>query len=59
LHRAYAQARVNPANVALVEARTAPALLVGDQTEARAIGQFMREAGGDPQSCAIGSVNGR
>ncbi|MBP3957468.1 acyltransferase domain-containing protein [Gemmata sp. G18] len=55
LHRAYAQARVNPSNVALVEAH-GTGTVVGDQTEARAIGQLMREAGGDPQSCAIGSV---
>lgn len=55
LHRAYAQARVNPANVALVEAH-GTGTVVGDQTEARAIGQLMRDAGGDPQSCAIGSV---
>jgi acyl transferase domain-containing protein/NAD(P)H-dependent flavin oxidoreductase YrpB (nitropropane dioxygenase family)/NADP-dependent 3-hydroxy acid dehydrogenase YdfG len=55
LHRAYAQARVNPARVALVEAH-GTGTVVGDQTEARAIGQLMRDAGGDPQSCAIGSV---
>ena len=55
LHRAYAQARVNPSNVALVEAH-GTGTVVGDQTEARAIGQLMRDAGGDPQSCAIGSV---
>ena len=55
LHRAYAQARVNPSNVALVEAH-GTGTVVGDQTEAKAIGQLMRDAGGDPQSCAIGSV---
>ncbi|MBX9585201.1 MAG: acyltransferase domain-containing protein, partial [Gemmataceae bacterium] len=55
LHRAYAQARVNPANVGLVEAH-GTGTVVGDQTEARAIGQLFRDAGGDPQSCAIGSV---
>ena len=55
LHRAYAQARVNPSNVALVEAH-GTGTVVGDQTEARAIGQLMRDAGGPPQSCAIGSV---
>ncbi|HEY1191702.1 MAG TPA: beta-ketoacyl synthase N-terminal-like domain-containing protein, partial [Gemmata sp.] len=55
LHRAYAQARVNPARVALVEAH-GTGTVVGDQTEARAIGQLMRDAGGPPQSCAIGSV---
>ena len=55
LHRAYAQARVNPANVGLVEAH-GTGTVVGDQTEARAIGQLLREAGADAQSCAIGSV---
>jgi acyl transferase domain-containing protein/NAD(P)H-dependent flavin oxidoreductase YrpB (nitropropane dioxygenase family) len=55
LHRAYGQARVNPANVALVEAH-GTGTVVGDQTEARAIGQLFRDAGADAQSCAIGSV---
>lgn len=55
LHRAYAQARINPANVGLVEAH-GTGTVVGDQTEARAIGQLFRDAGGDPQSCALGSV---
>src|ERR671927_408935 len=55
LHRAYAQARLNPARVGLVEAH-GTGTVVGDQTEAKAIGQLMRDAGGDPRSCAIGSV---
>jgi acyl transferase domain-containing protein/NAD(P)H-dependent flavin oxidoreductase YrpB (nitropropane dioxygenase family)/NAD(P)-dependent dehydrogenase (short-subunit alcohol dehydrogenase family)/acyl carrier protein len=55
LHRAYAQARINPANVALVEAH-GTGTVVGDQTEAKAIGQLFRDAGGDAQSCALGSV---
>ncbi|HYH63446.1 MAG TPA: beta-ketoacyl synthase N-terminal-like domain-containing protein [Urbifossiella sp.] len=55
LNRAYAQARVNPANVGLVEAH-GTGTVVGDQTEARAIGQLLRDAGADAQSCAIGSV---
>ncbi|MCE9563600.1 MAG: acyltransferase domain-containing protein [Planctomycetes bacterium] len=55
LHRAYAQARISPANVALVEAH-GTGTVVGDQTEARAIGQLFREAGGQAQSCALGSV---
>jgi acyl transferase domain-containing protein/NAD(P)H-dependent flavin oxidoreductase YrpB (nitropropane dioxygenase family)/acyl carrier protein len=55
LHRAYAQARVDPAHVGLVEAH-GTGTVVGDQTEARAIGQLFRDAGADPQSCAIGSV---
>lgn len=55
LHRAYGQARINPSNVALVEAH-GTGTVVGDQTEARAIGQLFRDAGADAQSCAIGSV---
>ncbi|MBA4191555.1 MAG: polyketide synthase [Planctomycetaceae bacterium] len=55
LQRAYAQARISPANVGLVEAH-GTGTVVGDQTEARAIGQLFREAGGQPQSCALGSV---
>lgn len=55
LHRAYAQARLSPARVGLVEAH-GTGTVVGDQTEAQAIGQLFREAGGDPQSCALGSV---
>jgi acyl transferase domain-containing protein/NAD(P)-dependent dehydrogenase (short-subunit alcohol dehydrogenase family)/acyl carrier protein len=55
LHRAYAQARLNPANVALVEAH-GTGTVVGDQTEARAIGTLFRDAGGELQSCALGSV---
>ncbi|WP_161967675.1 type I polyketide synthase [Fimbriiglobus ruber] len=55
LRRAYAQARVSPAQVGLVEAH-GTGTVVGDQTEARAIGQLFNEAGGQPQSCAIGSV---
>jgi acyl transferase domain-containing protein/NAD(P)H-dependent flavin oxidoreductase YrpB (nitropropane dioxygenase family) len=55
LHRAYAQARVNPASVGLVEAH-GTGTVVGDQTEAKAIGQLFRDAGGDAQSCALGSV---
>ncbi len=55
LHRAYGQARLSPARVALVEAH-GTGTVVGDQTEARAIGQLLRDAGGDLQSCALGSV---
>ncbi|MBY0514986.1 MAG: nitronate monooxygenase [Gemmataceae bacterium] len=55
LHRAYAQARLSPARVGLVEAH-GTGTVVGDQTEARAIGQLFRDAGGKPQSAAIGSV---
>jgi acyl transferase domain-containing protein/NAD(P)H-dependent flavin oxidoreductase YrpB (nitropropane dioxygenase family)/NAD(P)-dependent dehydrogenase (short-subunit alcohol dehydrogenase family)/acyl carrier protein len=55
LERAYAQARVSPARVGLVEAH-GTGTVVGDQTEARAIGQLFRDAGGQAQSCALGSV---
>ncbi|MCS6864889.1 MAG: beta-ketoacyl synthase N-terminal-like domain-containing protein [Gemmataceae bacterium] len=55
LHRAYAQARISPARVGLVEAH-GTGTVVGDQTEARAIGQLFRDAGSQPQSCALGSV---
>jgi len=55
LDRAYAQARVSPARVGLVEAH-GTGTVVGDQTEARAIGELFRAAGGQVQSCAFGSV---
>jgi acyl transferase domain-containing protein/NAD(P)H-dependent flavin oxidoreductase YrpB (nitropropane dioxygenase family)/NADP-dependent 3-hydroxy acid dehydrogenase YdfG len=55
LNRAYAQARISPARLGLVEAH-GTGTVVGDQTEARAIGQLLRDAGGQAQSCAIGSV---
>ncbi|HVK11641.1 MAG TPA: beta-ketoacyl synthase N-terminal-like domain-containing protein, partial [Gemmataceae bacterium] len=55
LERAYAQARVSPARVGLVEAH-GTGTVVGDQTEARALGQVFRSAGGAAQSCALGSV---
>jgi len=55
LNRAYAQARLSPARVGLVEAH-GTGTVVGDQTEARAIGELFRAAGGLPQSCALGSV---
>ena len=55
LHRAYAQARVSPARVGLVEAH-GTGTVVGDQTEARALGKVFRDAGGAPRSCALGSV---
>jgi acyl transferase domain-containing protein/NAD(P)H-dependent flavin oxidoreductase YrpB (nitropropane dioxygenase family)/acyl carrier protein len=55
LHRAYAQARLSPARVGLVEAH-GTGTVVGDQTEARALGQVFRDAGAAPRSCALGSV---
>ena len=44
LDRAYAQAGVSPARVGLVEAH-GTGTVVGDQTEARAIGAVFRDAG--------------
>ncbi len=55
LHRAYDQARLSPARVGLVEAH-GTGTVVGDQTEATAIGKLFRDAGGPAQSCALGSV---
>ena len=55
LQRAYAQARLSPARVGLVEAH-GTGTVVGDRTEALALGQMYREAGGQAQSCALGSV---
>jgi acyl transferase domain-containing protein/NAD(P)H-dependent flavin oxidoreductase YrpB (nitropropane dioxygenase family)/NAD(P)-dependent dehydrogenase (short-subunit alcohol dehydrogenase family) len=55
LRRAYAQAGFSPARVSLIEAH-GTGTVVGDQTEAQALGQVFREAGAELQSCAIGSV---
>jgi acyl transferase domain-containing protein len=55
LRRAYAQARVSPNLVGLIEAH-GTGTVVGDQTEAQALIQFMSEAQAEPQSCAVGSV---
>ena len=55
LRRAYAQAGVSPGQVELIEAH-GTGTVVGDQTEAQALIQLMREAGAGPQSCAVGSV---
>jgi acyl transferase domain-containing protein/NAD(P)H-dependent flavin oxidoreductase YrpB (nitropropane dioxygenase family)/NAD(P)-dependent dehydrogenase (short-subunit alcohol dehydrogenase family) len=55
LRRAYAQADVSPARVELIEAH-GTGTVVGDQTEAQALIEVMREAGAQPQSCAVGSV---
>jgi acyl transferase domain-containing protein/NAD(P)H-dependent flavin oxidoreductase YrpB (nitropropane dioxygenase family)/NAD(P)-dependent dehydrogenase (short-subunit alcohol dehydrogenase family) len=55
LRRAYAQAGVSPARVGLIEAH-GTGTVVGDQTEAQALGEVMREVGAEPQSCAVGSV---
>lgn len=55
LQRAYAQARVSPARVGLVEAH-GTGTVVGDQTEANALGQMFTSAGADSRSCALGSI---
>lgn len=55
LQRAYAQARVSPARVGLVEAH-GTGTVVGDQTEANALGQMFASAGAEPRSCALGSI---
>ena len=55
LRRAYGQARVSPSQVGLIEAH-GTGTVVGDQTEAQALIQLMREAQAAPQSCAVGSV---
>jgi acyl transferase domain-containing protein/NAD(P)H-dependent flavin oxidoreductase YrpB (nitropropane dioxygenase family)/NAD(P)-dependent dehydrogenase (short-subunit alcohol dehydrogenase family) len=55
LRRAYGQARVSPGQVGLIEAH-GTGTVVGDQTEAQALIQLMREAQAAPQSCAVGSV---
>src|SRR5262249_13519235 len=48
LRRAYGQARVSPGQVGLIEAH-GTGTVVGDQTEAQALIQLMREAGAGPQ----------
>ena len=55
LRRAYAQAGISPGQVGLIEAH-GTGTVVGDQTEAQALIQLMREAQAGPQSCAVGSV---
>src|SRR5580693_2926031 len=55
LRRAYAQAGISPRQVGLIEAH-GTGTVVGDQTEAQALIQLMREAQAGPQSCAVGSV---
>ncbi len=55
LRRAYAKAGISPADVGLVEAH-GTGTVVGDQTEAQALGTLWQEAGAVPQSCALGSV---
>lgn len=55
LERAYAQARISPRRLELVEAH-GTGTVVGDRTEAEALGTFMRQAGAQPANCAMGSV---
>jgi acyl transferase domain-containing protein/NAD(P)H-dependent flavin oxidoreductase YrpB (nitropropane dioxygenase family)/NAD(P)-dependent dehydrogenase (short-subunit alcohol dehydrogenase family) len=55
LRRAYERAGISPAQVGLIEAH-GTGTVAGDQTEAEALGQVLREAGAEPQSCAVGSV---
>lgn len=55
LERAYQQARVSPARVALVEAH-GTGTVVGDRTEAQSLGNFLRDGQAEPASCAVGSV---
>lgn len=55
LRRAYAQARVSPLSVSLIEAH-GTGTVVGDQTEAQSLAQILSEAGAPVQSCALGSV---
>jgi acyl transferase domain-containing protein/NAD(P)H-dependent flavin oxidoreductase YrpB (nitropropane dioxygenase family)/NAD(P)-dependent dehydrogenase (short-subunit alcohol dehydrogenase family) len=55
LRRAYAQAGVSPSQVGLIEAH-GTGTVVGDQTEAQAMIELLREAQAGPQSCAVGSV---
>ncbi|HEY2841651.1 MAG TPA: beta-ketoacyl synthase N-terminal-like domain-containing protein, partial [Pirellulales bacterium] len=55
LERAYAQARISPRRLELVEAH-GTGTVVGDRTEAEALGRFMRQAGAEPANCAMGSV---
>jgi len=55
LERAYAQARISPRRLELVEAH-GTGTVVGDRTEAEALGTFMRQSGAEPANCAMGSV---
>ncbi|NKQ57888.1 SDR family NAD(P)-dependent oxidoreductase [Amycolatopsis sp. K13G38] len=55
LMRAYANARVSPAEVGLVEAH-GTGTVVGDRTELATLAGMFGEAGAGPGQCAIGSV---
>ncbi|SDD93341.1 Acyl transferase domain-containing protein [Actinokineospora iranica] len=55
LDRAYANARVSPAEVDLVEAH-GTGTVVGDRTELQTLTEVFTEAGARPGSCVVGSV---
>ncbi|MFE0175808.1 beta-ketoacyl synthase N-terminal-like domain-containing protein, partial [Streptomyces sp. NPDC059002] len=55
LERAYAQARVSPADVGLVEAH-GTGTVVGDRTELATLSGVFEEAGAAPGGCVVGSV---
>ena len=55
LERAYRQARIDPATVALIEAH-GTGTARGDVVEATTLSDFLKDHGARSQSCAIGSV---
>ncbi|PSJ29700.1 polyketide synthase [Streptosporangium nondiastaticum] len=55
LERAYAQARIRPAEVGLVEAH-GTGTVVGDRTELAALTDVFTESGAAPGACVLGSV---
>ncbi|MDT0473630.1 SDR family oxidoreductase [Streptomyces sp. DSM 41014] len=55
LDRAYANARVSPAEVGLIEAH-GTGTIVGDRTELATLTEVFAEHGAAPGSCAVGSV---
>jgi acyl transferase domain-containing protein/NAD(P)H-dependent flavin oxidoreductase YrpB (nitropropane dioxygenase family) len=55
LERAYAQARVSPADVGLIEAH-GTGTVVGDRTELGTLTRLLEEAGAAPGACVVGSV---
>ncbi|MGK5547976.1 SDR family NAD(P)-dependent oxidoreductase [Streptomyces sp. URMC 127] len=55
LERAYAQARIRPAEVGLVEAH-GTGTAVGDRTELAALTEVFTEGGAAPGGCVLGSV---
>ncbi|GAA1691440.1 SDR family NAD(P)-dependent oxidoreductase [Streptomyces yatensis] len=55
LERAYANARLSPADVGLIEAH-GTGTVVGDRTELTVLGEVFTDAGAAPGACALGSV---